>query len=407
MPRIEQFSRRNAQAMEDKGQTAGLGCGSCVDLSAKSGKSCPRPCIVDILGRGTGGFMKPAFFSISVFLVALAAWSQNQPPAAPRTGPGVQANQDAKEPEVLKTCKVPPPAPAGRGGGAGKGRGPAAAAPGPKEYKVTEIPGVIAAGEQWKEVWQVDGNNADGIIGTSDGGLLIAQNDNSAVVKLDKNGKASVAYMNTNTGGSVAMSAKGALFVANRGLNPSIEQLAPVRKTAVNKYNDDPLDCIGTVLNDITAASNGGIYFTMGGLFYADPQGKVTRYGQNLNTNGIVLSADQKHLYVTNGATLAGFDVAKDGSLSNQREFAKWEGAGGDGSTFDTAGRIYVTTSAGVQVIGPDGKYLGLIPTPRGLISAAFSGPNRKTLYVVSREGNKDWIIGIQMISQGSKGRGK
>ena len=59
---------------------------------------------------------------------------------------------------------------------------------------MTEIPGVIAAGRQWKEIWQVDGNNADGIIATKDGGLLIAQNDKSDVVKLDKNGKISVAY---------------------------------------------------------------------------------------------------------------------------------------------------------------------------------------------------------------------
>lgn len=366
-----------------------------------------RPSLIFLWGR-LGALMKLTLFSSVLFFGAVTAWSQNPPPAGPRTGPGVQASQDAKEPELLKTCKVPPPAPAGRGGGGAKGRGPAAA-PGPRDYKVTEIPGVIATGQQWKEIWQVDGNNADGIIGTSDGGLLIAQNNNSAVVKLDKNGKASVAYMNTNTGGSVAMNKKGALFVANRGLNASIEQLAPTRKTVVSKFNDDPLDCIGTVLNDISAASDGGIYFTMGGLFHADPMGKVTRYGQNLNTNGIVLSADEKHLYVTNGATLAAFDVAKDGSLSNQREFAKWDGAGGDGSTFDTAGRIYVTTGAGVQVIGPDGKYLGLIPTPRGLISAAFSGPNRKMLYVVSRDNaqDKDWILGIQMISQGPKGRGK
>jgi gluconolactonase len=349
--------------------------------------------------------------SFGIFLAA-AAWSQNPPPAAPRTGPGVQSTQDAKEPDVWKTCKVPPAQAQGRGGGGGgKGRGPGAGAPppGPREYKVTEIPGVIAAGQQWKEIWQVDGNNADGIIGTRDGGLLIAQNDNSAVVKLDKKGKASIAYMSTNTGGSMATNSKGALFVANRGLNPSIEQLLPARKTVVNKYNDDPLDCIGTVLNDITAASNGGLYFTMGGLYYADPKGVVTRYGQNLNPNGIVLSPDEKHLYVTNGATLAGFDIAADGSLANQREFAKWEGGGGDGSTFDSAGRIYVTSGAGVQVVGPDGKYLGLIPTPRGLISAAFSGPNRKMLYVVSRDNaqNKDWILGIQMISQGPKGRGK
>ena len=333
-----------------------------------------------------------------------------QAPAG-RSGPGVQAPQDTRYPELLKTCKVQPPARGGRGGqGKGKGPGAAPAAAGPREYTVTAIPGVIAAGQQWKEVWQVDGNNADGIIASSDGGLLIAQNDNSAVVKLDKNGKTSVAYMGTNTGGSVAMNSKGALFLLSRGLNESVEQLAPQRKTLANKYNGDPIDCIGGVLNDLTADSKGGVYFTMGGVFYADPKGTITRYGENLNTNGIILTPDEKHLYVTNGPALAEFDVQPDGSLTNQREFAKLEGGGnGDGSTFDSAGRFYVTTNAGVQVLGPDGKYLGLIPTPRGIISVAFSGPGKKMLYVVSRDNaqNKDWILAIQMIAQGPKGRGK
>jgi gluconolactonase len=342
-------------------------------------------------------------------LGATAVLCQIQPPAGLRSGPGVQAAQDDREPEVLKACKTPPQGRGGRGG-PGRGRGPATASAGPREYTVTEIAGVVAAGQRWKEIWEVDGNNADGIIATNDGGLLIAQNDKSDVVKLDKNGKTSVAYIGTNTGGSVAMNSKGALFLVNRGLNPSIEELAPQRKTLANRYNDDPLDCIGGVLNDLTADSKGGAYFTMGGLFYADPRGKIFRYGDNLTTNGIILSADEKHLYVTNGPTLALFDVAKDGSLTNQHEFAKLEGGGnGDGSTFDAAGHIYVSTNPGVQVIGRDGKYLGLIPTPRGIISLAFSGPDRKTLYAVARDNarNKDWILAIQMIAQGPKGRGK
>lgn len=345
--------------------------------------------------------------TIAVF-GATAALGQIRPPAGLTQGPGVQAAQDAREPEVLKACKTPPPSPAGRGG-RGRGAFPANAA-GPRDYTVTEIAGVIAAGRRWQEVWQVDGNNADGIIATKDGGLLIAQNDKSDVVKLDKDGKDSVAYSGTNTGGSLAMNSKGVLFVANRGLNPSIEQLVPTRKTFANKYNADPMDCIGGVLNDIAADSKGGVYFTMGGLFYADPKGKITRYGEKLTTNGILLSADEKRVYVTNGQTVAAFDVQKDGSLTNQHEFAKLEGGGfGDGSTFDTAGRLYVSTNAGVQVIGPDGKYLGLIPTPRGIISLAFSGPDRKTLYAVSRDNaqNKDWIIAIPTVAQGPKGRGK
>jgi sugar lactone lactonase YvrE len=366
--------------------------------------------------------------TITVFTIALGvlggivAISQIQAqaptPAGGRSGPGVQAAADSKEPDVLKTCKTPPQARGGgpggaKGGGAKGGDGAKGGAKGPAptypvDYKVTEIPGVVAAGAQWKEVWQVDGNNADGLIGTKDGGILIAQNDNSKVMKLDKNGKVSEAYTGTNTGGSVAMSAKGALFVANRGLNPSIEQLAPVRKTLANKYQDDPMDCIGVVLNDITADSKGGVYFTMGTVYYADPKGKVTRYGQMLNTNGIMLSPDEKHLYVTNGASLVEFDVEKDGSLTNQRDFAKWDSGSGDGSTFDTAGRFYVTTNAGgIKVIGPDGKFLGTIPAPRPVLSMTFSGPDRKTIYAVSRVGDKDWIIALPMLSQGTKGRGK
>jgi sugar lactone lactonase YvrE len=67
------------------------------------------------------------------------------------------------------------------------------------------------------------------------------------------------------------------------------------------------------------------------------------------------------------------------------------------------------TTAPGVQVISSEGKDLGTIPTPRGVISVAFSGPDRKTLYAVARDNaqNKDWIIAIPMMAQGPKGRGK
>jgi gluconolactonase len=349
-------------------------------------------------------------------LGAAAALIRAQAPApAPgaRTGPGVQAANDAKEPEVLATCKVPPPA---RGGGRGRagapGRGAPPAAAGPKDYTVTEIPGVIAAGQKWKEVIQIEGNNADGIIATKDGGILMVQNDKSDVVKLDKNGKLTVAYPGLNTSGSVAMNSKGALFVVNRGLKESIEQLAPKKKVLANKYNGDPLDCAGG-LNDIVADSKGGVYVTMGGVYHVDPTGVMTKYGENVQPNGIVLSPDEKTLYVTNGSVLVAFDVQKDGSLTNQRDFAKWEGGGGDGSTFDAAGRLYVTSSGGIQVISPEGKVLGVIPAPYGVISVTFSGPDKKTLYAVGRDGgnqtpgNKAIILAIQTIAQGPKGRGK
>ena len=349
----------------------------------------------------------------SILIIALGAFGATAlvKAQAGRTGPGVQAAQDAKEPEVLATCKVPPPRPANPGQGRGAQNAPP---PGPREYTVKEIPGVIAAGQKWTEVWKTDGNNADGIIATKDGGILLAQNDKSDVLKLDKDGKESVAYTGTNTGGALSMSTKGVLFLNNRGLREEIIELSPKRKVFTNKYNGDPLDCIGGVLNDLTADSKGGVYFTMGGLFYANPKGVITKYGDNLRTNGIILSRDEKTLYVTNGPKIAAFDVQKDGSLTNQRDFANLEGGGnGDGSTIDSEGRLYVTSNPGIQVFSPDGKYLGLIPTPRNVISTAFSGPGKKTLYAVVfvREGNPpqafDQIISIPMLSQGFKGRAK
>jgi gluconolactonase len=137
-----------------------------------------------------------------------------------------------------------------------------------------------------------------------------------------------------------------------------------------------------------------------------------------------MLSRDEKTLYVTNGATVAAFDIGADGAATNQREFGKLEAGGaGDGLAIDSEGRLYVTSNPGVQVLGPDGKYLGLIPTPRGVISAAFAGRDKKTLYVVGSgasnpdgsevttpagvRNNAKTIFRIPMIAQGLSGRAK
>jgi gluconolactonase len=280
---------------------------------------------------------------------------------------------------------------------------------------VTAIPGVVAAGARWKFIWQEAGNNGDGILGTDDGGLLIAQNDNSKVVKLDRNGTPSVVYTDTRTGGSLSMNTRGELFIVVRGLRTGILQLAPQRKILANTFNGDPLDCVGGNPNDLTAVGNGGVYFSGRGLYHASPSGVITKYGENVNPNGIILSADEKTLYITNAGTLTAFDVQPNGSLTNQRVFAMLQG-GGDGLAIDSVGRIYVTGGSGVQVISPQGQHLGTIPTPRGVISVAFGGPDKKTLFVLARGaidadgspvGNAAQVYSLPMIAEGYKGRAK
>jgi gluconolactonase len=206
------------------------------------------------------------------------------------------------------------------------------------------------------------------------------------------------------------------MFVAERGLHQRVEQILPERKVFADMFNGEPLDCIGGVINDIVSDSKGGVYFTMGQLFYVNPQGMVTKQSENLTTNGLALSPDEKTMYVTNGGTVAAFDVQKDGSLTNQREFVKLTAGGGDGSTIDSKGRLYVTSGAGVEVIDPTGKHLGVIPTPRGVITVAFGGKNKKTLYILARGGttskgeelaNVAQVWTIPMEAQGFKGRAK
>ena len=114
-----------------------------------------------------------------------------------------------------------------------------------------------------------------------------------------------------------------------------MRQLTPQNRVHANTLpNGDPFDCLGGVINDLTADSKGGVYFTHGGLFYADPKGVVKQYGEGLRTNGVVLSPDEKVVYTTNGNSVAAFDVQADGSLTNQRVFVMLPSGGGDGLTW-------------------------------------------------------------------------
>jgi gluconolactonase len=360
-----------------------------------------------------------AFLPIALLLgTSPLAFAQKQAPAADPLPAdalhAMQSNQDPKEAAIWKTCKNPPTTGLRPPGPPGPANAPA---PPVRDVKITAIPGVISADAQWNFVWQQLGNNGDGIIGTSDGGLMLAQNDSSAVVKLDKDGHASIVYKDTNTGGALSISTKGTLFILERAVNPNVTELAPARKTFADKFNGEPLDCLNVVINDLAADSKGGVYFTMGALYYANSKGEISQYGADLHTNGIILSRDEKAIYVTDNKRVVAFDIQPDGSLTNEHEFGNLEGGGyGDGTTIDSEGRLYVTTGPGVQVLGPDGKYLGLIPTPRGVISAAFSGKDKKTLYILARGANDQsgaevanaaQVYTIDMIAQGFKKRAK
>ncbi len=300
------------------------------------------------------------------------------------------------------------------------------APPDPVLPATSAISGVLAAGQSWKVVWSWEGNNVDGPIAGDNGGtlsntVLFANNDASNVMQMDPaTGLARIVYRDTNTGGAVSRNKNGALFVAERGLGSGIEQLEPQRKMLANSFHGEPLECVGGVINDLMADARGGVYFSVtgargSGVFYADPKGVVSNYGSNVPlANGIILSPDEKTLYVTNGATVYAFDVKPDGSLANQREFGKLQGGqDGDGSAVDQQGRVYIATGKSVDVFAPDGKFVGSIPGPQGLHGTFFGGRDKKTLFGIVFYGGwgtpsaRNRIIAIPTIAQGYSGRAK
>jgi gluconolactonase len=141
-----------------------------------------------------------------------------------------------------------------------------------------------------------------------------------------------------------------------------------------------------------------------------EPRGSVTRVltqQEIQRPNGIAVTPDAKRLYVIDSHPKPGgnrkvwaFDIAANGSLSNQRvvyDFGK--GRGGDGMRLDMHGNLWVTAGIsvkrgpgetldnlpGVYIISPDGKLRARIPIPENLITnCAFGGPERKTLYVTA-----------------------
>ncbi len=351
-------------------------------------------------------------------VVSAQSPSSLSPSSALPRGSSLQSWQNPGIKEVLAKCKNPPKP---FGIPISQSASAKAAPPDPVLPATPAIPGVLAAGQSWKVVWKWEGNNVDGPIAADNGTVMFADNDASNVLQMDPStGLAKVVYSNTNTGGAVSRGKNGELFVAERGLGSSIEELEPQRKMFATSFHGEPLECVGGIINDLIADARGGVYFSVtgatgSGVFYADPKGVISNYGKDVPlANGIILSPDEKTLYVTNGAVVFAFDVKADGSLANQREFGKLQGGvGGDGSAVDQQGRVYVATGKSVDVFSPNGKFLGTIPGPQGLHGTFFGGRDKKTLFAIVFYGGwgtpsaRNMIIAIPTIAQGYTGRAK
>jgi enterochelin esterase family protein len=156
--------------------------------------------------------------------------------------------------------------------------------------------------------------------------------------------------------------------------------------------------------NDLVVSQAGWLYFT------DTDAGAVVRVplsargmsrpppvaGGLVKPNGITLSPDERQLWVSEygGTNVWNFLVAPDGSLRGGERLGELRAptgrpdSGGDGATTDAAGRVYVTSHAGIQVFDVNGRLGGVIsrPTEKAAVSCAFAGPDCTWLYVCSSD---------------------
>jgi gluconolactonase len=145
--------------------------------------------------------------------------------------------------------------------------------------------------------------------------------------------------------------------------------------------------------NDLVMRSDGSIYFSdpqmARGVYHVSPSGTVSAAVTVVGApNGIVLSPDEKKLYVADvqNREIRVFNLGADGAIdaASAMLFATATGNTVDGMAMDCAGNLYASTGTGVEVFSPTSAPLGTIPTGEAS-NATFGGADRKTLYVTSR----------------------
>ena len=284
-----------------------------------------------------------------------------------------------------------------------------------------DIPGVVAGGTKIEFI--EDGfEGTEGPVALPDGSVIFSELNGNRIVKIGLDDSTSTFTEPSGGSNGIGFDSQGRLIATQTVEGKTgIAVIYPVGSETflASDYQGEPFDRP----NDLVIDMKGGIYFTDPGprrVYYVPSGGEAILAADGVKDgitrpNGIQLSLDERTLYVNDirGEYLIAYDVQPDGTLSNRRNFAKYVGvgtrpeggfaAGADGLAVDSAGNVYTTSNAGVDVFDSEGNHLGTIHTPQHPQNLAFAGPDKKTLYLVGRGATYK----MQMLVQGYMGRAK
>jgi gluconolactonase len=256
----------------------------------------------------------------------------------------------------------------------------------------------------------------EGPLWHADGSVTFVDLAGSRLLRWDPDGSVTVVRENTGEGNGCTLDRQGRLIMCEGADHRRITRMevdgtvtAIAERWQGKRFNKP---------NDVVCRSDGSIFFTdpelrlpaelreigFAGVFRIDPTGHLhLATDECVYPNGLAFSPDESVLYVAISRLdercfqeeergevcthrhIRAFDVAPDGSLSNNRVFCDMSSADPgvpDGLKVDTEGRVFCVGSGGIWVIAPSGEVIGIIPMPEVVRNLAFGGPDCRTLYL-------------------------
>lgn len=245
---------------------------------------------------------------------------------------------------------------------------------------------LVLEGENW-ELVSSGHKFTEGPAVNDAGELFFTDIPNNRIHKVDAEGKVSVFAEDSGAANGLMMGPDGLLY-ACRHADGQI-----VRYSLDGKTRDVVVD--GIKGNDLVLLHNGMGYCTDPDnkkIFYFTIKGDKKEVDSGIEfPNGIMTSPDQTLLTVANtrGRFCYSYQIQPDGTLGAKQEYG-WLHVtdhlqtGADGMAVDTEGRMYVTTSLGVQILDQLGRVNLILSKPKDawLSNVIFGGPKRDVLYV-------------------------
>jgi gluconolactonase len=255
--------------------------------------------------------------------------------------------------------------------------------------KNTYLADLLLPGQDWELVGS-DYRFTEGIAVNATGQVFFQDIANSKTYQADLSGKLKLLDLDAKKASGTSFTTDGRRVVTAGGT----KQVISYDRTGKQAILADSLTG-----NDLVVGKNGNIYITQpdgmerpSKIYLLKPNGERLVVDEGLRfANGLAFTPDQSQLYIAESASqwIWIYRVNDDGTLSYKQRFG-WlhapdtaPNAWADGLKCDTAGRVFVATRLGIQVMDQLGRVNAILPLPAGQASnCCFGGPGFNIMYV-------------------------